>query len=713
MLNFPKISVVTPSYNQGKYIRETIDSVLSQSYPNLEYIIIDGGSTDDTVSIIDEYKDQIDYFISEPDRGQSHAINKGFEQATGDILCWLNSDDQYAPDALLSVALAFMKSSADMVAGICEVYEDGELVHRHLTSCDDGELPLSDLLDLDNGWNAGQFFYQPEVFFTRDLWIKAGGNVREDCFYSMDYELWCRFALNRASIQVIGTPLVYFRSHSEQKTADPEKFKKELIEVRDQFCITNKIDFKKGFRPPVDWVKKLKIAFVNDLGFLYGAGIAHLRLAGACELAGHQVRKFDLLTYGNPDDYTRILQDIDDFNPDIIVFGNLHAHSSSDTSLIQDLEKKYNSFWVTHDFWLLTGRCAYFSNCTKYLDSCDAQCPTADEYPVLEHANINSAFKNKRSLLHSASNLNFWVNSEWSRKVVASSLAASESTVGVHRIVLGSPPEKFKPMDQLGCRDKLGIEADRFVIAFSVSSLSDDRKGGDLLFKALEALDTSKITLLLIGRLDQEVDSKGAELISLGYVKDASKMVTALNAADIYVGPSREETFGQVFIEAAMCGVPSVGFAGSGVDSAIADGITGKLVDKFDPGALAETIQRLMVDEPLREEIVRTAPAYARGHFSLEKSFHSMFCSWNHLGLIDRTGVAHKIAFAKNSKLIHGTMKSFSDMGAFERLNYLMSRLASRVTDRLPREYRSWVGSLLPTKVKIRLMRWVMGNPNL
>ncbi len=141
-LDLPKISVVTPSYNQGKYIRETIDSVLSQSYPNLEYIVIDGGSTDETLSVINDYEDRIDYFVSEPDEGQSHAINKGFEQATGDILCWLNSDDQFAPDALWSVALAFIQSSADLVAGICEIYEDSQLVHRHLTSCANGPLPL-------------------------------------------------------------------------------------------------------------------------------------------------------------------------------------------------------------------------------------------------------------------------------------------------------------------------------------------------------------------------------------------------------------------------------------------------------------------------------------------------------------------------------------------------------------------------------------------
>jgi len=97
---FPRISVITPSYNQGHFLDQTIRSVLDQNYPNLEYIIIDGGSTDQSVEIIKKYEDQLLYWVSEPDRGQSHALNKGFARATGDILCWINSDDCLEKGAL-------------------------------------------------------------------------------------------------------------------------------------------------------------------------------------------------------------------------------------------------------------------------------------------------------------------------------------------------------------------------------------------------------------------------------------------------------------------------------------------------------------------------------------------------------------------------------------------------------------------------------------
>ena len=121
MIQYPKISIVTPSYNQGQFIEETILSVLDQDYPDLEYLIIDGGSTDNTIDIIRKYSKHLTYWVSEPDRGQSHAINKGFAICTGEIFNWLNSDDLLLNNALSSVAEAYCSSEAEykIVVGNC------------------------------------------------------------------------------------------------------------------------------------------------------------------------------------------------------------------------------------------------------------------------------------------------------------------------------------------------------------------------------------------------------------------------------------------------------------------------------------------------------------------------------------------------------------------------------------------------------------------
>ena len=129
---WPRISIVTPSFNQGRFIEETILSVLGQGYPNLEYIVIDGGSTDETGAVLERYRDQLDHVVSEKDDGQSHAINKGMAIATGEILTWLNSDDMLAPGALFAMAIAFATSRAEIVAGIAEIYRDGQ---AHLRAC--------------------------------------------------------------------------------------------------------------------------------------------------------------------------------------------------------------------------------------------------------------------------------------------------------------------------------------------------------------------------------------------------------------------------------------------------------------------------------------------------------------------------------------------------------------------------------------------------
>lgn len=207
--NWPKISIVTPSFNQGNYIEETIRSVLLQNYPNLEYIIIDGGSTDQTVEIIKKYEGQITYWISEPDSGQSDAINKGLKKCTGLIFNWLNSDDYYEPYALANIAEKFIESGKDIVCAKTKVFT--------LTNAWYTETPV------------GSDFYmfskaridQPSTFFRFSVFNKYAP-LSVDLHLVMDADLWFRYLIENGnkSIVNIDVPIVNFREHENSKTVN-------------------------------------------------------------------------------------------------------------------------------------------------------------------------------------------------------------------------------------------------------------------------------------------------------------------------------------------------------------------------------------------------------------------------------------------------------------------------------------------------------------
>ena len=220
---WPKISVVMVSFNQAAYLEEGIRSVLNQSYPNLEFLLVDGNSSDGSVEIAERYRNHFDFLLIEPDGGQSDGLNKGFAKATGDILTWLNSDDLLEPGALFRVAQAFTDYEVDMVAGGCRQIgiTRGQVINNHQNKLPYGtpvSLPLGLLLDMDRFWLTACFFYQPEVFFTRDIWQRSGGRLRTDLYYVLDYDLWIRMAAAGATIAHIPEFLACSRTHDRQKT---------------------------------------------------------------------------------------------------------------------------------------------------------------------------------------------------------------------------------------------------------------------------------------------------------------------------------------------------------------------------------------------------------------------------------------------------------------------------------------------------------------
>lgn len=225
---WPKISIVTPSFNQGQFIEETIRSVLLQGYPNLEYIIIDGGSSDESIDIIRRYEPWLKYWISEPDRGQTNAINKGISRASGDILAYLNSDDYYLPGALFKVGEYFKRfPHIDLLNGQCHyVNEIGEKIGEH-----HGDITRFDeVIDLWDVWWAKKQFVQPEIFWSRRIY-ESIGPFREDLYYVMDYEYWCRILKAGGKAVPIIEALSCFRFNPNQKSRQREQVAEELLGV--------------------------------------------------------------------------------------------------------------------------------------------------------------------------------------------------------------------------------------------------------------------------------------------------------------------------------------------------------------------------------------------------------------------------------------------------------------------------------------------------
>ncbi len=233
---WPKISIVTPSFNQGQFIEETIRSVLLQGYPDLEYIIVDGKSTDNSIKIIEKYSHWLHHWISETDLGQSHAINKGFMKAGGTLFAYINSDDLYEPNALAEIAAAFTeRSSPDLVAGICTVFDEKGIKRVFYPIWPDD---LSDYVKT----TFSSTFGQPAAFWTRDIYRKIGG-LDQSLSFCFDREFFLKVGLAGGKTKMILKNIARFREHISSKSlSQVVRFHEESITILkrygDKLCLS-------------------------------------------------------------------------------------------------------------------------------------------------------------------------------------------------------------------------------------------------------------------------------------------------------------------------------------------------------------------------------------------------------------------------------------------------------------------------------------------
>jgi glycosyltransferase involved in cell wall biosynthesis len=251
------VSIVTPSFNQARFLPATIESVLAQTYPNIEYIVVDGASTDDSVDVIRRYTDRLADWVSEPDKGQTEAINKGFARANGEILAWLNSDDTYQPEAVAE-AVAYLQQHPEI--GL--VYGEANFIDEHGQVI--GRFPAAQT-DYERLRRGYVHIPQQAAFWRADLFRQVG-TLDERLYFAMDYDLWRKLAAVSRIKYLPGRVWANFRLHGDSKTiAEDDRCWPEMIEIHRRgnggwlSVITIKYLLRRVLAPLVTWRRRRRV----------------------------------------------------------------------------------------------------------------------------------------------------------------------------------------------------------------------------------------------------------------------------------------------------------------------------------------------------------------------------------------------------------------------------------------------------------------------
>jgi glycosyltransferase involved in cell wall biosynthesis len=291
---WPMISVVTPNYNYARYLETTIRSVLLQGYPNVEYIVQDDGSTDDSVAVIKKYEPHLAYWSTEPNAGQVAAINRGLRRARGSILCYINSDDYYLPGAFKAAAeFLHANPSVDMVNGRCRfVDQDEREIGRHFGAI----TRLDEVLDLWGVWWANRQFVQPETFWRRRMY-ETVGEFRNDLYIVFDYEYWVRALAAGAVIRPLDFETAAFRFQPAQKTSQGARVAQEELRVVNEWIWDPRVPLSNGSRARLQgkWLYDAVFRRVADRAVADGES----RLRRWVSLAGLTLR-FPQILYARP-----------------------------------------------------------------------------------------------------------------------------------------------------------------------------------------------------------------------------------------------------------------------------------------------------------------------------------------------------------------------------------------------------------------------------
>ena len=388
---------------------------------------------------------------------------------------------------------------------------------------------------------------------------------------------------------------------------------------------------------------KLKVLFLNDIGFQHGAGIAGLRQVQSLLLSGHDVQGLcwmqgapesmlpvvpigargswlgmfqrPLLHARNGCDNARIvkaiLADIRAIQPDVVVVGNIHA-SGWPLELLPAI-RAYGPLVIAymHDCFYITGRCAHPFECPRFKTGCDETCASWRLYPSLEKEKIAAAWKLRRDIFCGPGRVCLAANSRWTLGMVK---AALDNPYHADVLYLGLDHHLFRPMKRALARRILGLPEEGLVILSGAVNVNDPHKGGHIL-KEIMAKLSGKAMFLIFG-----AEGAGGEgVVTTGLIRDFRKMPLLYSAADLFIGTSLAESFGQTYLEAAACGIPTVAFRIGGIPEVARHGINARLVDEVKTKDFLNEVEFFIENPPVRKAYGEAGRAIVAEEFTLEK----------------------------------------------------------------------------------------------
>ena len=342
-----------------------------------------------------------------------------------------------------------------------------------------------------------------------------------------------------------------------------------------------------------------------------------------------------------------LAEHIAEHKPDLVLLGNVHGANIS-PFVLREVFERWPSLIVLHDLWWITGRCAYPGACELYRMGCDASCPTPDEPPKLAPNLIAGAWNSKRLLYRSERPPVLLGQSTWTVEMARSAFSGTDAPP-IERISYGFPVDLFRPRDRRTCREMLDLPQDRFIILFPATVISDGRKGAVQVRSLVRKLRLPGLLFVALGHgTAEELDLSPDIFRVLGYVEDPNKIALIYAAADIIVAPSREETFGQIYVEAMASGTPAIGHGLTGTADALLDGMTGLTTMAPDADSLETAVTALYRDSTRRDAMAFWGRVHAENEWSLEACAQHFIAALRRLGLVDALELPHRIGLRRH-----------------------------------------------------------------